>query len=270
MVIVITGILAGVVAVFITRPVQGYVDSVRRAELTDVADVALRRIGRDVRLALPNSLRVSGNSCIEFIMTKGGGRYRDSALDGSTSGNSLTDATKVKFDVLGTSAANSATKIASLNDYIVVLNWGTSPFDAYSNPGNKVLVDTPDALDQHTTIKLNTTTATNPFTTTLATGLSGYRNARFQVVSGSVKAVSYVCSGSQLKRYVNYGFDPVQTCPPAGAGATLAGSGSTTVACSIEYTNGSSGLLGVSLTITDTPSGESVSLFQEIHVDNAP
>jgi MSHA biogenesis protein MshO len=74
MVIVITGILAGVVAVFITRPVQGYVDSVRRAELTDVADVALRRIGRDVRLALPNSLRVSGNSCIEFIMTKGGGR----------------------------------------------------------------------------------------------------------------------------------------------------------------------------------------------------
>jgi hypothetical protein len=32
---------------------------VRRAELTDQADVALRRITRDIRLALPNSLRVT-------------------------------------------------------------------------------------------------------------------------------------------------------------------------------------------------------------------
>jgi MSHA biogenesis protein MshO len=56
--IVITGILGSVVAVFINRPIQGYFDSVRRAELTDQADVALRRISRDIRLALPNSLRV--------------------------------------------------------------------------------------------------------------------------------------------------------------------------------------------------------------------
>ena len=42
MVIVITGILAGMVAVFIKAPVDGYVDSVRRAELTDAADTALR------------------------------------------------------------------------------------------------------------------------------------------------------------------------------------------------------------------------------------
>jgi Tfp pilus assembly protein PilV len=42
--IVITGILGAVVAVFISKPIQGYFDSVRRAELTDQADVALRRI----------------------------------------------------------------------------------------------------------------------------------------------------------------------------------------------------------------------------------
>ena len=40
----------------------------RRAELTDAADVALRRMTREIRQALPNSLRVSGN-CIEFIAT---------------------------------------------------------------------------------------------------------------------------------------------------------------------------------------------------------
>ncbi|NCN89388.1 MAG: prepilin-type N-terminal cleavage/methylation domain-containing protein, partial [Gallionella sp.] len=43
-VIVITGIIAGIVAIFIKAPVQGYVDSARRAELTDIADTAVRRL----------------------------------------------------------------------------------------------------------------------------------------------------------------------------------------------------------------------------------
>ncbi len=57
-VIAITGVLAAAVAVFIKNPVEGYVDAVRRADLTDLADTALRRMTRDVRTALPNSLRV--------------------------------------------------------------------------------------------------------------------------------------------------------------------------------------------------------------------
>jgi MSHA biogenesis protein MshO len=84
MVIVITGILAGIVAVFIAGPVGGYVDSARRAQLTDAADAALRHLAREVRLALPNSMRVGtdgSNRYIEFIMTSAGGRYRD-ASDG--------------------------------------------------------------------------------------------------------------------------------------------------------------------------------------------
>ena len=67
-VIVLTGILAGVVAVFLVIPVTGYFDVARRAELTDTADTALRRISRDLRLALPNSIRVTScNTAIEFI-----------------------------------------------------------------------------------------------------------------------------------------------------------------------------------------------------------
>ena len=59
MVIVIIGILGAIVAVFIRAPIQGYVDSVARAEATDEADLALRRMARDIRLALPNSVRVN-------------------------------------------------------------------------------------------------------------------------------------------------------------------------------------------------------------------
>ena len=47
MVIVITGIIASFVGVFIKGAIDAYVDSARRAELSDVADTAVRRISRD-------------------------------------------------------------------------------------------------------------------------------------------------------------------------------------------------------------------------------
>ena len=81
-VIAITGIIGAMVAVFMARPVQSYTDSVQRAEYSDIADTALRRIIRDLRLALPNSVRVaevpagSGIFYLEFLLTSGGGRYR--------------------------------------------------------------------------------------------------------------------------------------------------------------------------------------------------
>jgi len=41
-VISITAIIAGAVSVFISRPVEGYADAARRAEMSDIADTALR------------------------------------------------------------------------------------------------------------------------------------------------------------------------------------------------------------------------------------
>src|SRR5262245_49522725 len=77
-VIVITGIIAAVVAVFMVKPVQGYFSSTARLAMTDAADSALRRIARDVRLALPNTVRVDPTGLfLEFIPIKTGGRYLD-------------------------------------------------------------------------------------------------------------------------------------------------------------------------------------------------
>jgi MSHA biogenesis protein MshO len=79
LVIVITGIIGGIVAVFLRLPVQGYVDSARRAEMTDIADTALRRISRDLRIALPNSVRVAGPATAQpplYRVSADQGRYR--------------------------------------------------------------------------------------------------------------------------------------------------------------------------------------------------
>ena len=99
MVIVLTGVLAGAVAVFLVVPVTGYLDVARRAELTDIADTALRRISRDLRLALPNSIRVTaGNTAIEFVPVKAAGRYR---ADGPGNFLDFSSAGDISFAVIG-------------------------------------------------------------------------------------------------------------------------------------------------------------------------
>jgi len=180
--ITITGILAGIVTVFISKPIQGYLDSVRRAELTDQADLALRRITRDVRLALPNSLRVTTvgvTTYVEFIMTRAGGRYRVED-DGSTGGDflSYTTVADTTFDVLGPMPANPP---IAANDFIVVYNLGpgNAPADAYTG-GNRATVQ--GVLGNVITLTANPFAAQTPPLPS--------PDARFQVVPAAVQAVA--------------------------------------------------------------------------------
>jgi MSHA biogenesis protein MshO len=267
MVITITGIISAMVAVFIRKPVEGYVDAVRRAELTDTADVAMRRIARDLRLALPNSVRIlppsGGNQYVEFILTSTGGRYRD-AGDGSTGGNplSFTSTTTKTFDILGSLPSYPA--IVAGTDYMVVYNLGPgyAPGDAYSG-GNIALISS---------ISGNTVTlASNPFAAQSPPLPSP--NARFQIVPGGTKAVTYACpttTPGDLNRYSNYGFNAAQAVP-GNTPALLAKN----VVCSFEYSptnaTGRSGLVSLRLTVYDgTTSGESVTLFSQIVLNNSP
>src|SRR5688572_22861060 len=76
-VIVITGIIASVVGLFITGPIQAFLDQSRRAALVDTAQIALTRMGRDLRGALPNSIRVDGSgNALELLAALDGDRYR--------------------------------------------------------------------------------------------------------------------------------------------------------------------------------------------------
>lgn len=265
-VIVVTGILAAIVAIFIRAPVQGYFDSVRRAELTDQADVALRRITRDVRLALPNSLRITqsgGVNYIEFLMTSTGGRYRNTD-DGSIGGDflSFTNVGDVSFDVHGPAPAIFA------GDTIVIYNLGpgNAPADAYAG-GNRATV----ANIAGNTITLNT----NPYAAQSPPLASP--NGRFQVIpSGATNPerqtgpVSYSCpvvAAGDLTRFWNYPIAINQPTAAVGTSALLAASAT----CAISYapaSGGRNGLLEIALTLTS--GGETITLAQQIRVDNSP
>lgn len=266
MAIVITGILAGIVAVFIAGPVQGYVESVRRAELTESADLALRRVARDVRLALPNSLRtVTGG--FEFIMTSGGGRYRDVG-DGSTGGNVLSfTSAATDFDVLGPMPTLST---GGSGDFIVVYNLGPGyePANAYNctatPPGCNIAQVA--SLPAANTVRLSSNrfgAQTPPLPSP---------GSRFHVVPFSEMVVRYTCTGGVLTRFSGCSIATPSVC---GTGSVLAGSatGEPKASCTIDLataTLGRSGLLEVQLTLTDNRSNEAVTLFQQIYMDNTP
>ncbi|MDO8206407.1 MAG: type II secretion system protein [Gallionella sp.] len=276
MVIVITGIIGGMVAVFLKAPIQQYMDVSRRAELTDIADTALYHLAGEISTAVPNSLRVAGCGgipCVEFLPTRDGGRYRAATASGS---GDILDFTigDSSFDIVGSPIVFVA------GDYIVVGSTqsdGNPPYDTTAASGVLRATSTTGSLSKAT------------YTATQLPEFARLSSQRFDVVDGAQQAVTYACesvgtnaSGNgtgQLRRYWKYGFYTTQAAPPITFQATVPLNATPVQSailadkvsgCVIDYAvaNQRMGLLGVRLTLTS--GGESVSLYQEIHVSNVP
>jgi MSHA biogenesis protein MshO len=261
-VIVITGILAAIAGVFITKPIQGYFDAERRAQLSDIADTALRRIARDVQAALPNSVRITGgcggtNSCyLEFIPAVAGGRYRaEVKSDGSGDKLDFT-ISDTSFDIIG-----PALSLPTGSLWLVVYNLGIQGADAYS--GATAATDVRRAYSGASGSVTNISfTSSNrlPFESP---------SRRFQMVS---QPVTYECApstaGGELRRYQGYGFNPAQVAPPAAAPVRLATQVSNCVFTYSQQVSRAAGLVSMSLQLTQ--GGETVSLFSQVHVNNVP
>jgi len=82
--------------------------------------------------------------------------------------------------------------------------------------------------------------------------------------------VTYACSAGQLLRYSGYAINAVQQPTPAVTAAVLA----TNVDCAqtfFVYTPGTYETWGVvGMTLTLSRNGETITLYHEAHIDNAP
>ena len=256
MVIVIMGIIGGIVAVFMKGPIDAYFATARRAGLTDVVDTAVRRMTRDLHKALPNSILNANPQCIEFIPTKAGGRYR-AAVDAFGNGDILDFTTAdASFDMFGANGTISDQTIGA-GDVIAVYNLGPGINDAYASPpnNNRAVVSSVGVGSLPNETKINIAAKQFP----LASGSN-----RFHVIPANESVVAYVCSGGNLYRTPR----AFTSAPCPATGAILA---SKVSSCNFVY-NGSdlqrNGLVQLSLQLTD--SGETVSLYDEVHVDNTP
>jgi MSHA biogenesis protein MshO len=305
--IVLTSIIMGAL-VFFLYPLRQAVDVTVRADLTEAADSALRRVGRDVRLALPNSVRVAtdtnGRAYLEYLAVRTAGRYRmdgQGAGGGSLANCASNDATlnplqpnndQLSFDVSADTCFKTIGIVPDLativtgSDFLVLNNYGSgfTGQDAYaggSPPASNrtsVTAASNDATLPQSQIQFGSVT----FSRTLHDSVG----KRFFVISGPV---AYVCDplAGTLTRYWNYAIQANQcvgqaaapcsgstNMPPAGASSALLATQVT--ACQFNYSQNASpqaGLLSMLMTLSKNVSSgiaEQVSLYHAIHVSNVP
>jgi MSHA biogenesis protein MshO len=81
-VITVLAIVATIGSQLVARAVQSYSDSQERVKLTQRSRQAVERMARQIRAALPYSIRVTnGGACLQFLPVAGGGNYLDPVPD---------------------------------------------------------------------------------------------------------------------------------------------------------------------------------------------
>ena len=272
-VIVVLGVMGVSLGMFILPMLTSQQAMQNRAALVDSAETALRRMARDIRIALPNSLRVTNAAngfTLEMIPTVDGGRYCNG--DGDCNNNLTIGAADTVFDVLG--CFRNATFAASPGaGYRLVI--GDSTGSAYSGAAVITPTGTSIALSiwpgtgaTPTVCGSNSAAAnsSNRHRVTLSaaqTFPSSSPRRRVFVVS---TAVAYICdtTAQTLTRYSGY---TIGNAPTTGTAALVTDK---VTACSVTSTTGqvqASGIVTLGLTLTNA--SETVTLMHQAQLDNS-
>ena len=269
--LVISVVVIGFVSVFISGPIMGFTDQARRAGLADAADSALNLLVRDIRRALPNSVRISTNGstqALEVLSSVDGARYRRSPPGVAAQILDFTTADGA-FNTIG-SFTQVAKPFTSTSHYLVVYNVGIPGADAYAltdvitPPGTQITIanDTPAGEDR----------------VTLAPAFQfAYESPRQRLYLVDTP-VTYLCDTAtgNLGRYVGYPIAASQSDRDSRAELLAAGAADATVAdqitaCGFNYAPGTAERAAlVTINLTVSSQGESISLLRQVHVDNAP
>jgi len=240
-VIVLSAIVVSFMSMLIVTPIDAFNAQKQRAQLADAADSALRLMARDLRSALPNSVRTAASGTIV-------------AIDAGFS-------TTVPFSQI-------TLPYTSSSNYLAIFNIGIPGANAYALAN----VITPAG----TTITIAAGATPNAQLVTLSPAFQfsfGSPEKRVYLVSGPV---SYLCdtSVSTLTRYSGYTISATQPSSAAALSAAGATSGlvATNVAgCQFTYASGTSKRVGMaSLLLQMVNNGQEVQLLQQTHLVNAP
>jgi MSHA biogenesis protein MshO len=279
--------------IFFVYPVRQAADLATRAELTDIADNALQRIGREARLALPNSVRVTSSGStffVEFLPLRTAGRYR-ADVGGVPSGSNCPDTgigqpgsdqlsyspvVDTCFKTIGTVADAST---ITTSDFLVLNNYGPgfNGQNAYDTSGTLNRRQISAAADEGTRERISFISAT-AFDLTLHDS----PGKRFYIVNGNASTalpepVTYECNPTAGTLTRRWGYTMVAAQPTSFGSGTSTLIANDVTFCDFNYdSNGVGaqiGLLTLKLNLSKTLSGgevETVSLYHSVHVNNVP
>lgn len=279
-VVLLLTVVIGMTATLTLKPLQAYGNVRLRAALTDTTEAATRRMGRDIRSALPNSLRVGGGGlAFELLHVLDGARYRvEAGVNPSTvdhmpathwldfTGQEDSFNILGRFQELGLAygvgspagyrLAIYPTEAAIYNDAATAANPGVITSGV---AGGFQLADEGD----------EDRIALSP---TLQFSLASPRQRVYVVDT----PVSYLCDlgTEQLVRYSGYAIASAQpvdgSVVPLSAG-NIALLATNVTGCDFRYNTSTathSGLVTIDLTVARD--GESARLLHQIHVSNSP
>jgi len=276
MVITLSGIVLLMITSVMQRPLEAFIDQSRRSELVGQASVALSRMARDIRMAVPNSIRQSADMrTLETLNILEAGRYVANRSGGEilrfTSEPGGCETANGRCD--GFQALDPKLSVAGAR-WMVVYNLGASSGGvptaggsvwAYASPG--VITPTGTTFDA--------VTSGNETQVTLALPVSDFTFAypspqrRFYLAD---QVIGYRCNpankGGKLLRYTatELSMSASNTAPSEAVPVVT-----NVAACSFAYQPGTPQRPGlVTLSLTLTQDGESITLQQQVHVDNAP
>lgn len=279
-VMVVTGILAGILVTFFSPAVNNYFAGSRRAMLTDAADGVMRRMSRDIRVSVPNSVDIRTSAqgpCIGMLPASAGARFRtDRDVTWDNAHAAASDQSKPVTPGMAVDTFDATSAVSgSQNDWILIGNQSYADVYAAANHG-RIKADLVPPPDPRLGNKRVTLQSAMPIP-------AGYDGSRFFVVPNGQQVVAYICSGGgvdgngdgrgTLYRVRGHPISADPLACPVAAPATTPVLATHVSACTIRFTPNPgatqlSGLVEVDLTLTQA--NENVRLNFGVAVENVP
>jgi len=190
--IVVLGVIMAGTITYISDSTIAYTNVAQREQLASLGRATIERVTRELRSALPNSMRVQ-NNCIEFFPVKAGSVYLTLPVTAPAS----------SFTAVGFSIPAGANI-----QHVIVYPYNQTSLYAQNNPG-------PIAGYSNSNSAPTTTV-------TLSNSYQFELHAPYQRFYLAENPVSYCVVGTNLNRYDSYGVSASQNAPPGGSAQLVA------------------------------------------------
>lgn len=249
-VLVILGIVSSIGSTFIVSTVQSYDQVQQRSKLINRGRVAIEQMTRQIRIALPNSVRVSASgNCLEFMPLVAGAVYLQNVPDN----------------------ANLAPTVTSI---------ATAPYSIGFGEANHVSIAALDAAEIYAVgsglsrVSIGTFGAGPPFTEVpLASAHRFIRNSVNRRVYISDDPRRFCLIGPTLVEYFGYGLDTsaMSDAAPGGASTSTIADNVATSGQAFVLSQGSEDVnTSVTISLDFSLGSNSVTLTQQVLVRNVP
>ncbi len=259
-VIVILAVVAAMGSSFIVSSTESYIQTQQRAKLINRSRQALEQMSRQLRDALPNSVRATtggvalangvAGQCVEFLPVAAAATYLP-----------VSPTTELP------DANNDAPGIAAINTAPFVVDFGTARFAAVA----PLLADEVYGVAPVSLAALNATLAqgTAANSITLAGNTFWQRNSVRQRIYLAGSATAFCLEGTNLRVYSGFGTSiPLGFSPADNSGDLMA---ENVTAAAFTVANGAEDFnTVVTLNLTFSEGGESVNFVQQVMVRNVP